>query len=100
MGLKAFTEGSKKTLHQQIVLLATSLANPEVRKVCLWAIHMIVSHCPVSRYTHMPASHPARCTMVTHLNFTPTTLCRFVAQHGRLDFRIPRGPGLSAAAHG
>lgn len=49
MGLKAFTEGSKKTLHQQIVLLATSLANPEVRKVCLWAIHMIVSHCPVSR---------------------------------------------------
>jgi hypothetical protein len=52
MGLKAFTEGSKKTLHQQIVLLATSLANPEVRKVCLWAIHMIVSHCPVSRYTH------------------------------------------------
>ncbi|ELR22957.1 uncharacterized protein ACA1_036500 [Acanthamoeba castellanii str. Neff] len=49
MGLKAFTEGSKKTLHQQIVLLATSLANPEVRKVCLWAIHMIVSHCPISR---------------------------------------------------
>jgi hypothetical protein len=49
MGLKAFTEGSKKTLHQQIVLLVTSLASQEVRNVCLWAIYMLASHCSVSR---------------------------------------------------
>jgi hypothetical protein len=94
MGLKAFTEGSKKTLHQQIVLLATSLANPEVRKVCLWAIHMIVSHCPVSRYTHMPASHPARCIMVTHAVFLISPQHRFVASHSMADLTSAFHEGL------